>query len=594
MEKPEQSAKASLREMARLTSYGRPYWFQLLIGFLSLLLASAVSLSSPQYIRMMLDAAFESRDPAKLNYYVFILFLLYAFHALASFGRSYLFVKVGEKIVSDIRSQLYAHIVRFPVQFFADCKIGELTSRLSSDVVIIQTAASSSVIELIRQLIGFLGGIVLIAIINLKLTLLMLSVLPALIVFTVFYGRQLRKMSVKVTDALAEANAIADETLAGIKIVQSFVREDYEIGRYRASVERALQLAVRRAVYSGGFIAFVIFVVFSGIVVVLWYGGHMVIEGSLSAGEMMAFIIYTFIIAFSFAGMAEVYSQFQSARGATKRIFELLDTEPEIRDNPDAHRLLKVQGVVEFKDVTFHYPGHPERTILHRVNLRAEAGEMVALVGPSGAGKTTIASLIPRFYDVVDGSVEIDGMDIRSLKLEDLRNAIGIVPQETMLFAGTVRENILYGRLDATEEEMLAAAKAAHAYEFVQELPNGLDTLVGERGVKLSGGQRQRIAIARALLKNPAILILDEATSSLDSESERLVQDALDMLLEGRTSFVIAHRLSTVYKADKILVIESGRVVAQGTHTELLESSPLYRQLCELQFQALVMEPTST
>lgn len=588
------SAKASFREMMRLVSYGRPYWAQLLAGFLSLLLASAISLSSPQYIRMMLDAAFESRDPVKLNYYVFVLFLLYTFHALASFGRSYLFVKVGEKIVSDIRLQLYAHIIRFPVQFFTDRKVGELASRLSNDTLIIQTAASSSVIELIRQLMGFLGGIVMIAIMNLKLTVLMLSVLPALIVFAVLYGRQLRRMSVKVSDALAEANAVVDETLAGIRVVQSFVREDYEIGRYRANVEKSLQLAVRRAVYSGGFIAFIVFVVFSGIAVVLWYGGHMVIEGSLSAGEMMAFIIYTFIIAFSFAGMAEVYSQFQSARGATKRIFELLDAEPEIQDRPDAERLLRARGRVEFKEVTFHYPGHPERTILNRVSLRADAGEMIALVGPSGAGKTTIASLIPRFWDVVDGSIEVDGVDIRRLKLDDLRGAIGIVPQETTLFAGTVRENILYGRLDATEEEMLAAAKAAHAYEFVQQLPKGFDTLVGERGVKLSGGQRQRIAIARALLKNPAILILDEATSSLDSESERLVQEALDLLLEGRTSFVIAHRLSTVYKADKILVIESGQVVAQGTHAELLESSPLYKQLCELQFQALVMESTST
>lgn len=594
MENPEQSAKASLREMMRLAGYGRPYWLQLFVGFLSLILASAISLSSPQYIRMMLDAAFESKDSIKLNYYVFILFLLYTLHALASFGRSYLFVKIGEKIVSDIRTQIYAHIVRFPIQFFADRKVGELASRLSTDVVIIQTAASSSVIEMIRQFMGFVGGVVLIAIMNLKLTVLMLSVLPALIVFAVLYGRQLRKMSVKVSDALAESNAIVDETLAGIKVVQSFVREDYEIGRYKASVEKALQLAVRRAVYSGGFIAFIVFVIFSGIAVVLWYGGHMVIRGSLSAGEMMAFIIYTFIIAFSFAGMAEVYSQFQSARGATKRVFELLDTEPEIQDRPDSQRLLKAQGIVEFKDVTFHYPGHPERTILHRVSLRAEAGEMVALVGPSGAGKTTIVSLIPRFYDVVDGSIEVDGVDIRSLKLDDLRSVIGIVPQETTLFSGTVRENILYGRLDATEDELLAAAKAAHAYEFIQELPKGFDTLVGERGVKLSGGQRQRIAIARALLKNPAILILDEATSSLDSESERLVQEALDLLLEGRTSFVIAHRLSTVYRADKILVIEGGQVVAQGTHTELLESSPLYKQLCELQFQALVMEPTST
>jgi len=335
---------------------------------------------------------------------------------------------------------------------------------------------------------------------------------------------------------------------------------------------------------TGGFVAFIIFVIFSGVAVVLWYGARLVIEGQMTAGQMMAFILYTISIAFSVGGMAEIYSQFQQARGATRRVFELLDIVPDIADRADAAPLDRVEGLVEMDSISFAYPGREEDPVLKDVTLQARPGEVVALVGPSGAGKTTLVNLVPRFYDVTSGEIRIDGRDIRSLRLADLRSRVGIVPQETLLFSGTVGDNIAYGKLDAREEEIEQAARAANAHDFIMELPEGYKTVVGERGVKLSGGQRQRIAIARALLKDPAILILDEATSSLDSESERLVQSALERLMQGRTTFVIAHRLSTVRRADRIAVVDAGKIIAEGRHEELIERDGLYKHLYELQF----------
>lgn len=578
---------SSYKEVSRIAVYVRPYWWQLSVATLGLIFGGLIGLVSPQVIRLMLDAAFQARDTTKLNYYVVLLFCLYALQAGLSFARAFLFAQVGERVVTDIRCQLYKHLLCQPVQFFAEKRVGELTSRLSSDVSIIQTVATTSIVELLRQGMVFVGGIVVISIANPRLTVVMLSVLPVMVISAVIFGRYLRRLSTKVQDALAEANGVLDETLSGIRIVQSFVRESYEISRYKQSIEGALKIAIKRAFMTGGFIAFIIFIVFSGIAVVLWYGGHMVIEGKMTAGEMMAFIIYTIIIAFSIAGIAEIYSQLQQARGATRRIFEILDLMPTIADSSSAKPFRVVKGNVEFRNVTFTYPNREHTSILNNISLKANAGEVVAIVGTSGAGKTTLVNLIPRFYDVCSGAILVDEQDIRSLKLADLRSAIAIVPQETTLFSGTVRDNIAYGKLQASDEEIEKAARAANAHSFITELPQGYRSLVGERGVKLSGGQRQRIAIARALLKDPAILILDEATSSLDSESERLVQEALDLLMQGRTAFVIAHRLSTVHKADKIFVIDSGNIVAQGTHSELIEQGGLYKQLCELQFQAL-------
>jgi ATP-binding cassette, subfamily B, bacterial MsbA len=576
--------RASFKELLRLISYAYPYRWRLAVGFVSLLMAGLISLGGPQLIRLMLDAAFIARDPARLNHYLLMLFGLYLLQAGFSFLRAYLFSFVGERVVADLRRQLYGHLIRLPMQFFSEQRVGELTSRLSSDVTVIQTVASTSLVEMMRQGLLFVGCTTIIAFTNLRLTLVMLSILPPIILCAVFFGRYLRRLSTKVQDALAEANGVLDETLAGIRIVQSFVRESHESGRYGSSIERALRIAVSRSMATGGFVAFVIFVIFSGVGVVLWYGAHLVIAGKMTAGEMMAFILYTINIAFSIGGIAEIYSQFQQARGATRRVFELLDRKPEISDRADAVQVDRVEGYVEIDGVSFAYPGRADDRVLKGVTLRAHPGEAIALVGPSGSGKTTLANLIPRLYDVSEGEIRIDGRDIRLLRLSDLRSHIGIVPQETLLFSGTIYDNIAYGKLDADKEEIEQAARAANAHEFILELPQGYKTLVGERGVKLSGGQRQRIAIARALLKNPAILILDEATSSLDSESERLVQIALDRLMQGRTTFVIAHRLSTVRRADRIAVIENGRLIAEGSHEELIEREGLYKQLYDLQF----------
>ncbi len=577
--------QGSPRDLLKLLSYTRPYRVRLAIAFTSLLIASSIGLAFPTMVQKLMDAAFVEHNSQKLNNLVVLTVCLFAVQAAFSFLRAYLLSYTGERIVADVRTQLYTHLTSLPVSFFASRRIGELTSRMASDVGVIQTVTTSSFTELLRTCLVLTGGIAIIAYTNLRLTLMMLAVVPVVIVSAQFYGRYVRRLSTRVQDRLAEANSVLEETLSAIRIVQSFVREDYERQRYREKITEALKQAVRRSVAGGGFIAFIIMVVYSGIAVMLWFGLRLVTSGEMTAGKLTAFVLYTFVIASSISGMSELYGQFQSAIGATRRVFELLDTEPEIKDPEEPEELGRVLGGVRLIDVHFTYPDERATEILRGVTIEARPGQIVALVGPSGAGKSTLVALLPRFFDVTSGAILVDGHDIRSLRLRDLRSAIGMVPQETTLFGGTIRENIAYGKLDATDEEIKAVARAAHAHEFVSEFPDGYETIVGERGIKLSGGQRQRIAIARALLKDPAILILDEATSSLDSESERLVQDALETLMQGRTTFVIAHRLSTVRRADKIVVLDAGRIIEEGSHQELMASEGLYKQLYEIQFR---------
>ena len=575
----------SPRDLLRLLSYTKPYRVRLAIALVALVIAGALGLAFPQVVRMIIDAAFVERDSDKLNKLAVLLVGVFAAQAAFSFLRTYLLSYTGERIVADLRTQLYNHLISLPVAFFANRRVGELTSRLASDVSVVQTVTTGSVTELLRLSLMLVGGVVIIFITNTRLSLLMLAIVPVVIVAAHFYGRYVRRLSTRVQDQLAEANSVLEETLSAIRIVQSFVREEYERARYRDRIQDSLRLAVKRAVANGGFIAFIILVVYSGIAVVLWFGSRMVVAGQMTAGDLIAFVLYTFFVGGAVGGMTELYGQFNQAIGATRRVFELLDTRAEIEDPASPEPLSLVSGRVQLVDVHFTYPDDRALPVLTGVNIDARSGEIIALVGPSGAGKSTLAALIPRFYDVSSGAILIDGHDIRSVRLGELRSAIGVVPQETTLFGGTIRENIAYGRLGATAEEIEAVARAAHAHEFITEFPDGYDTIVGDRGVKLSGGQRQRVAIARALLKNPAILILDEATSSLDSESERLVQDALETLMLGRTTFVIAHRLSTVRRADRIIALDGGRIVEEGSHDELLRAGGLYKRLYEIQFR---------
>ncbi|HJQ67504.1 MAG TPA: ABC transporter transmembrane domain-containing protein [Blastocatellia bacterium] len=592
--KEEKEKRGSPRELLRLLAYTKPYRLRLAIALASLLIAGLLGLAFPQVVRLIIDAAFTNKDAARLNRFALLLIAVFAAQALFSFLRSYLLSYTGERIVADVRVQVYAHLTELPISFFASRRVGELTSRLASDVSVVQTVTTGSVTELLRLAIILFGGVAIIAITNTRLTLIMMAIVPVVILSATFYGRYVRRLSTRVQDELAEANSVLEESLSAIRIVQSFVREEYERARYGQRIRDSFKLAIRRSLAGGGFIAFIILVVYSGIAVVLWIGSRMVIAEQLTAGELVAFVLYTFVVGGAIGGMTELYGQFNQAIGATRRLFELLDTKPEIKDPEPAEPLAEVSGNVELKDVHFTYPDERELAVLKGVSIRAQSGEVIALVGPSGAGKSTLAALIPRFYDVTSGAILVDGRDVRRVRLKDLRQAIGMVPQETTLFGGTIRENIAYGKLDASDAEIETAARAAHAHEFITEFPEGYNTIVGERGVKLSGGQRQRIAIARALLKNPAILILDEATSSLDYESERLVQDALETLMEGRTTFVIAHRLSTVRRADRIVVMDRGAVIEEGTHKDLVEANGLYKQLYDIQFRDYPPQPAAT
>jgi ATP-binding cassette, subfamily B, bacterial MsbA len=577
--------RGSPRDLLRLLAYARPYSLRLGIALFSLLTAALLGLTFPQIVRLLVDAAFTRHDAHRLNVLAVSLVALFAAQAAFSFLRTYLLSYTGERVVADIRIQLYNHLTTLPASFFAGRRVGELISRLASDTSVIQTVTTGSMTELLRQSLVLTGGIIIISVTNPRLTLIMLAIVPAVVLFARYYGAYVRRLSTKVQDRLADAGSVIEETLSAIRIVQSFVREDEERRRYKARVTDALELAVKRAAASGGFVAFVVFIVYGSIATVLWMGSRMVLTGKITPGELIAFVLYTFVVGASIGGMSELYGQFQQAIGATRRVFELIDTKADITDPDNPSSLGRVMGRVNIERVRFSYPDERNLEVLKGVSIDADAGQIIALVGPSGAGKSTLVGLLPRFFDVSSGAIYVDGHDIRTVRLAELRGAIGMVPQETTLFGGTIAENIAYGKLGATRDQVESAARAAHAHEFVMGFPQGYETIVGERGVKLSGGQRQRIAIARALLKDPAILILDEATSSLDSESERLIQDALEKLMEGRTTFVIAHRLSTVRRADRIVVLDQGLIVEEGTHEDLLANRGLYRQLHDIQFR---------
>jgi ATP-binding cassette, subfamily B, bacterial MsbA len=575
-------------KLVRLWPRIRPYRGALALALVTLLLSGAITLAFPKLGGSLLDAAFQARDRALLDRIALGLFLLFVLQAGLNYLQTYLLTATGERAVAGLRRELFGKLLELPPGFYADRRTGELMSRLTADIAMLQGAMSTQIAELARQVLQLIGSLVLLTISQPRLTLTALAIAPVVIGTAVYFGRQLRKMSTGLQDQVAEATGQAEEALSQIRTVQSFVQEPAEVRRYSTRIDGLVATALKRAHMRGIFFGAITLAVFGAIVVVLWQGGRQVLDGQLSQGDLIQFILYTMFIAGAIGGLVSFTSQYQEAVGAAQRVFELLEAPPGITDPPAPAALPRpVQGRVRFERVSFRYKeGEEAPWALREVDLELAPGEVVALVGPSGAGKTTLASLLPRFWDVTAGGIHLDGVDIRSLRLADLRASLGLVPQEPALFSGSIRDNIAYARPEATEAEVVAAARAAHAEEFIDRLPARYDTVVGERGVKLSGGQRQRIAIARVVLKDPAVLVLDEATSSLDNVSERLVEEALERLLKGRTTLIIAHRLSTAQRADRIVVLEHGRVVEVGTHAELLTRGGLYSLLHRDQFRS--------
>jgi ABC transporter fused permease/ATP-binding protein len=581
--------KDTLSKTARIFAYFRPHRWKYFLGLIFLVLTSAVALVFPMLMGKLINAA-NADVLDKINEIALWLLLLFAAQAVFSFLRIYLFVDVTENVLATIRRESYAHLIRLPMVFFSQRRVGELNSRLSSDLVMLQDTFTTTLAEFLRQFILIVGGIAFLAYTSVKLTLVMVAVIPLVAIFAVVFGRAIRRISKTTQDKIAESNTIVEETLQGIANVKSFANEYFESNRYNKSTQAIFKAAMKGAVARGGFASFIIFCLFGSIIFVIWEGVTMVHNKELEIGTMFQFILYSVFVGASIGGIAEIYAQIQKAVGAVERVLEMLNEtiEPVELLDKIPYKQAKLEGKVSFQNVKFRYPSRPEIEVLKNINFTASAGETIAIVGPSGSGKSTLASLLLRFYNPEEGQLLFDGIPSTDYGISELRSQIAIVPQDVLLFGGTIKENIAYGKPDATDEEIRQAAKQANAFDFIESFPEKFETIVGERGIKLSGGQRQRIAIARAVLKNPAILILDEATSSLDSESERVVQEALEKLMVGRTSFVIAHRLSTIRNADKIMVIDKGMVVEQGNHDELvMKPDGLYRNLTRLQYDQL-------
>jgi subfamily B ATP-binding cassette protein MsbA len=566
-----------MTSLKRLYTQLTPYLKYIVLAALFLMAVSGVNLTILWVIRHLINAVMVDHNAKALASQIGVLLVLFMAMGLLTVGHSLLMAYVSQRVVMDFRIRLFDHLEGLSLNFFAKRRTGELLSRMNNDVGIIQSTATTLPVDLAKQLVTLLGGLAILFYMNWRLCFLVLGVVPFVVLTAKVFGKRLKRLSTQVQDEIADTSTILEEVISGIRIVKSFARERYEAARFARQVRRATEVALEKAKVMAYFIPIITVLTLGGAAGVLWYGGQQVIRGAMSPGDLVAFVLYAGILMGPFSTFARLFTQVKEVQGATERVFEILDTQPQVAEIPGSEPMPMITGNVMFHEVSFHYDS--DIPVLKNVSFQVRPGQTVALVGPSGAGKTTLVNLLHRFYDPTQGWIEIDGKDIRKVQLESLYRQIGLVPQESILFGGTIRENILYGKLDATQEVLISAARSANAHEFIVSFPKGYDTIVGEKGINLSGGQRQRIAIARAILKDPKILILDEATSSLDNESERLIQEALERLMKGRTTFVIAHRLTTIQNADLILVLDKGQIVEQGTHAELLDRKGLYHHL---------------
>ena len=582
--------KEILQKALKIFSYIKPFKWKFVVGMVFLVFSSLTMLTFPALLGAMIDAAQGIQSypflPASVKFIGGLSLIILTFQAITSFFRIRLFVEIAEKALANIRRDSYHKLITLPIDFFANRRVGELNSRLSADLSQIQDTMTTTLAEMLRQTISLTFGVILLVFVSPKLALMNLSILPLIIIVAMIFGRFIRNLSRESQDKLADSNAIVQETLLGISNVKAFVNEFFEFKRYSNKLDQAVGLAVKGATYRGIFASFIIFAIFGAVILVIWYGASLVSRNEISVGDLTTYILYSLFVAGSMGSFPELYASVQRSLGASERVLEILKEQPEDIQVNDADKVVQtpITGDIVFDHISFSYPTRPDLEILKDISFHVAAGKKMAIVGPSGTGKSTIASLILQFYQPSSGTIYYDGIPADALPLTDIRNQVAIVPQDVLLFGGTIRENIGYGNLHADAEDIITAAKRANAHKFIMDFPEGYDTIVGERGVKLSGGQRQRIAIARALLKDPAILILDEATSSLDSESERMVQLALEELMKNRTSIIIAHRLSTIRDADMIIVVENGLISDLGTHQELMEKDTgLYRHLYTLQ-----------